>query len=210
MRSSLIVEKLGTTSMFTDEGNKLQVTLLKLQDCEVVSHKTGTKDNYEAVVVGYGSSKTKKLKKPQKEFYAKSKIEPKRYMKEFKVSNDNLIPVGEKLSVDHFRVGQYIDAQSISKGKGFAGAMKRHNFSGLEMTHGVSASHRAHGSTGQCQDPGKVFKGKKMAGRMGAAKVSLQNLQIVNVEKDNNIIIVKGSVPGPKGGIVYLKDAIKK
>lgn len=210
MRSGLLAEKLGTSSLYLETGDRIQVTLFKMEECEIVSHKTLEKDGYESLVVGYGSIKSNKLKKPQKEDFVKKGVEPKRILKEFRVDSSNLLDRGYKVNVDHFKPGQYVDATATSKGKGFSGVMKRHNFRGLEMTHGVSIAHRSGGSTGQCQDPGKVFKGKKMPGQYGNKKITVQNLQIMQVNSDERIIAIKGSVPGPKGGIVVLKDSVKK
>lgn len=209
-RSGIIAEKLGQSSLFTEDGRVEQVTLLKVDNCQVLGQRTNDKDGYSAVILGARNTKVSKINKAQKSIFTKSKIEPKSFMKEFRVSEDNLIEVGSEVKAEHFKAGQFVDVSGTSIGKGFAGAMKRHNFAGLEATHGVSISHRSHGSTGGCQDPGRVFKNKKMAGQMGAKKVTKQNLQVLDVNLEDNIIIVKGSVPGHKGGIVYVTDAIKK
>lgn len=210
MRTGLILEKLGSSSFFAENGEKQQVTLLKMEDCQVLGHKTIEKNGYEALVLAYGHIKQNKVSNPLKKVFANAGIEAKRVIKEFRVSKDNMIDLGQSLNVDHFTAGQFVDAQGTSKGKGFAGVMKRHNFRGLEASHGVSISHRSHGSTGGRQDPGRVFKNKKMAGHLGDEKVSVQNIQVVSVLPEKRILIVKGSVPGAKGSLVYLKDAVKK
>jgi len=210
MRTGLILEKLGTSSLFIDKGERIQVTLLKMQECQVMTHRTIEANGYEAVVLAYGAVKSNKVSKPMKQVFANANIEAKKLVKEFRVSAENMIEVGSELNVDHFSAGQYVDASATSIGKGFAGGMKRHNFKGLEASHGVSISHRAHGSTGSCQDPGRVFKNKKMAGHMGAERVTIQNIKVVDVQVDKRILIVKGSVPGCKGSVVFLKDAVKK
>ncbi|MBH98421.1 MAG: 50S ribosomal protein L3 [Rhodospirillaceae bacterium] len=209
MRTGLIAQKMGMTRIFTDGGIHLPVTVLQVDKCEVVSTATNEKNGYTSVQVGVGNSKTKNLTKSERGHFAKSKIEPKKKLHEFKVSPDALLNIGDEIIVDHFAVGQKVDVTGISIGKGFAGAMKRHNFSGLRASHGVSISHRAHGSTGQCQDPGKVFKGKKMAGHLGNSKVTVQNLEIVLTDNERGLIFVKGAVPGSKGGFVLVRDSIK-
>ncbi len=212
LRSGLIATKLGNSSFYQDNGTNTQVTVLKVDECIVSRVKTIEKDGYNAVQLA--SIDTKKdisnIKKPQRKIFSSIKINPKKILKEFKVDNENILTVGTKLNVDHFKVEQFVDASSFSIGKGFAGVMKRHNFGGLRASHGVSISHRSHGSTGQNQDPGRVFKGKKMAGRMGNKKVTKQNLKIIEIDKVNNLLIVKGSVPGKKNSIIFLKDSIKK
>ena len=210
MRSGLILQKLGMTRIFTDEGVHVPVTVLKLENCQVVAQKTLEKDGYSAVQLGSGLAKVKRTTRAMRGHFAKATVEPKRRLAEFRVSPDNLIEVGAELMADHFLEGQRVDATGVSIGKGFAGAMKRHNFGGMRASHGVSISHRAHGSTGQCQDPGKVFKGKKMAGHMGDVRVTMQNLTVVKTDTDRGLILVKGAVPGSKGGWVLLKDAMKK
>lgn len=209
-RSGIIAEKLGQSSLFTEDGRAEQVTLLKVDNCQVLGQRTNEKDGYLAVILGAKNTKIAKINKPQKAIFTKSKIEPKTHMKEFRVSEDNMLEVGSEVKAEHFREGQFVDVSGISLGKGFAGAMKRHNFSGLEATHGVSIAHRSHGTTGSCQDPGRVFKNKKMAGQMGAKRVTKQNLEVLGVNIEDNIILVKGSVPGHKGAVVYVTDAIKK
>ena len=212
LRSGLIATKIGNSSQFEDNGNKTQVTILKVDECVVSAVKTIEKNGYNAVQIA--SVDTDKdisnIKKPQRKIFSSNNIKPKKILKEFKVDSDNILDVGTKLDVEHFKVDQFIDASSISIGKGFAGVMKRHNFGGLRASHGVSISHRSHGSTGQNQDPGRVFKGKKMAGRMGNRKVTKQNLKIVAIDNANNLIIIKGSVPGKKKSTIFLKDSVKR
>lgn len=210
MRTGLILEKLGMSSLFTEKGERIQVTLLKMQDCQVMTHRTIEKNGYEALVLAYGAVKLNKVSKPMKKVFENANIPAKKILKEFRVSSENMIEVGSEMNVDHFDIGQYVDATATSIGKGFAGVMKRHNFRGLEATHGVSITHRSHGSTGGRQDPGRVFKNKKMAGHMGCEKVTMQNIQVIDVQSDKRILIVKGSVPGAKGSVVFLKDAVKK
>jgi large subunit ribosomal protein L3 len=209
MRSGLILQKLGMTRVFTDDGQHIPVTVLKLDNCQVVAQKTIEKDGYTAVQLGAGFAKVKRVNQAQRGQFAKASVEPKRRLAEFRVSPENLIDVGAELLADHFIEGQQVDATGVSIGKGFAGAMKRHNFGGLRASHGVSISHRSHGSTGQRQDPGKVFKGKKMAGHMGNVTVTTQNLTVVKTDIDRGLIMVKGAVPGAKGGWVLLRDATK-
>ena len=208
-RSGLIAIKIGNSSFFSDNGNSTHVTVLKVEDCIVTKIKTDDKDGYKAVQISSIDTK-KKINKPQRKDFSTIKINPKKVVKEFRVDESNILEIGTLLSVNHFKKDQFVDASSISIGKGFAGVMKRHNFGGLRASHGVSISHRSHGSTGQNQDPGRVFKGKKMAGRMGNKKVTKQNLKVVHIDEDNKLIILKGSVPGKKNSIVFLKDAIKK
>ena len=209
MRSGVIVQKVGMTRLFTEDGQHVPVTVLKLDNCQVVAQRTEDKDGYNAVQLGSGFRKVKRTTNALRGHFAKAKVEPKRKVAEFRVTADNLIDIGAELAANHFLEGQKIDATGVSIGKGFAGAMKRHNFGGLRASHGVSISHRSHGSTGQCQDPGKVFKGKKMAGHMGASTVTTQNLEIIKTDSENGYIFVKGSVPGSKGGWVILNDAKK-
>ncbi len=210
MRSGVIVQKLGMTRIFTDAGEHIPVTVLKLDTCQVVGQKTVEKNGYTALQLGVGTAKINRLTKADRGQFAVAKVEPKRKVVEFRVSPENLVAVGEEIIADHYFAGQYVDVSGTSVGKGFAGAMKRHNFGGLRASHGVSVSHRSHGSTGQCQDPGKVFKGKKMAGQMGNERVTVQNLQIVKTDTERGLIMVKGAVPGAKGGWVRLSDAVKK
>ena len=210
MRSGVIAKKLGMTRLFLEDGKQVPVTVLQLDNLQVVAQRTADKDGYTAVQLGAGSAKAKRTSAAMRGHFAKASVEPKRKVAEFRVSADNLIDVGAEITADHYLAGQFVDIAGVSIGKGFAGAMKRHNFGGLRASHGVSVSHRSHGSTGQCQDPGKVFKGKKMAGHMGAARVTTQNLQVVRTDADRGLIMVKGAVPGSKGGWVTLKDAVKK
>jgi large subunit ribosomal protein L3 len=210
MRSGIIAKKVGMTRLFMEDGRQIPVTVLQLDNLQVVAQRTSEKDGYTAVQLGAGSPKVKRVSKAMRGHFAASKVEPKRKLAEFRVSADNLIEVGAEISAEHFLAGQKVDVSGTSIGKGFAGAMKRHNFGGLRASHGVSISHRSHGSTGQCQDPGKVFKGKKMAGHMGAARVTTQNLEVVKTDAERGLVFVKGAVPGSKGGWVTVKDAVKK
>jgi large subunit ribosomal protein L3 len=210
LRSGVIAKKLGMTRLFMDDGRQVPVTVLQLDNLQVVAQRTAEKDGYTAVQLGAGTAKVKRVSKAMRGHFAVAKVEPKRKIAEFRVDPDNLIGVGEEITANHYFEGQFVDVSGTSIGKGFAGAMKRHNFGGLRASHGVSISHRSHGSTGQCQDPGKVFKGKKMAGHMGAARVTTQNLQVVRTDADRGLIMVKGAVPGNKGGWVTIKDAVKK
>jgi large subunit ribosomal protein L3 len=210
LRSGVIAKKVGMTRLFLEDGRQVPVTVLQLDKLQVVAQRTADKDGYSAVQLGAGTAKAKRTTQAMRGHFAVAKVEPKRKVAEFRVAPENLIKVGEEITADHYFEGQFVDVCGTSIGKGFAGAMKRHNFRGLEMTHGVSISHRSHGSTGQCQDPGKVFKGKKMAGHMGAAKVTTQNLQVVRTDAGRGLIMIKGAVPGSKGGWVTIKDAVKK
>jgi large subunit ribosomal protein L3 len=210
MRSGVIARKLGMTRLFMEDGRQVPVTVLQLDGCQVVAQRTAEKDGYTAVQLGAGSAKAKRVSAPMRGHFAAANVAPKRKIAEFRVAPENLIGVGEEITADHYFAGQYVDVSGTSIGKGFAGAMKRHNFGGLRASHGVSISHRSHGSTGQCQDPGRVFKGKKMAGHMGAARVTTQNLQVIKTDADRGLIMVKGAVPGAKGGWVTIKDAVKK
>ena len=211
-RTGLIATKIGNSSYFYKDGSTSNVTVLKIEDCIVSDIKTLDKDGYNAIQLASIDTKKdiKKINKAQRKIFTKINSNPKKILKEFRVDENNLLEIGTILNVDHFTVDQFIDASSISIGKGFAGVMKRHNFAGLRASHGVSISHRSHGSTGQNQDPGRVFKGKKMAGRMGSKKVTKQNLKVVEVDNKNNLLIVKGSIPGKKNSIIYLKDSVKK
>ena len=210
MRSGVIAKKVGMTRLFMEDGKQIPVTVLQLDNLQVVAQRTNEKDGYTAVQLGAGTAKAKRTSKAMRGHFAAAKVEPKRKIVEFRVAEDNLIEVGAEIAANHYLDGQYVDVSGTSIGKGFAGAMKRHNFGGLRATHGVSISHRSHGSTGQCQDPGKVFKGKKRAGHMGAAKVTTQNLQVVKTDADRGLLFIKGAVPGSKGGWVTVKDAVKK
>lgn len=210
MRTGLIAKKLGMSRIFGADGSHTPVTVLSVDNLQVVDVKTQERDGYTAVQLGTGAVKAKNVSKPLKGHFAKAKVEPKKKLAEFRVSEDCLLSVGNELSVEHFVVGQFVDVCSTSKGKGFAGVMKRHNFAGLEASHGVSVSHRSHGSTGQRQDPGKVFKGKKMAGHMGDERVTVQNLKVAAIDADKGLIMVKGAVPGGENAWVYVTDAMKK
>ena len=210
MRSGIIAKKVGMTRLFMEDGRQVPVTVLQLDKLQVVAQRTAEKDGYTAVQLGTGTAKVKRVSKAMRGHFASASVEPKRKVAEFRVSADNLIDVGAEISAEHFLEGQKVDVSGTSIGKGFAGAMKRWNFKGLRATHGVSISHRSHGSTGQCQDPSKVFKGKKMAGHMGAARVTTQNLEVVKTDADRGLVFIKGAVPGSKGGWVTVKDAVKK
>ncbi len=210
LRSGVIAKKVGMTRLFMEDGKQIPVTVLQLDKLQVVAQRTAEKDGYSAVQLGAGSAKAKRTSQAMRGHFSAAKVEPKRKVAEFRVDAENLIGVGEEITANHYFEGQFVDVAGTSIGKGFAGAMKRHNFGGLRASHGVSISHRSHGSTGQCQDPGKVFKGKKMAGHMGAARVTTQNLQVVRTDADRGLIMVKGAVPGSKGGWVTVKDAVKK
>jgi large subunit ribosomal protein L3 len=210
MRTGLLAEKLGMTRLFEDDGSHSPVTVLRVQDCEVVAARQPERDGYCAVQIGMGAAKVKNVTKPMRGHFAKAGVAPKARLAEFRVSEDALLEPGTALSVEHFVVGQYVDVAGTSIGKGFAGAMKRWGFKGLRASHGVSLSHRSHGSTGQRQDPGKVFKGKKMAGHMGDRRVTVQNLEVVGIDKERGLVLVKGAVPGARGGYVRITDAAKR
>jgi len=209
-RTGLLATKLGMTRIFAEDGSHVPVTLLKLDGCRVVGVRTKEKNGYTAVQIGAGNTKIGNVTKPLRGHYAKLGIEPKKNVVEFRVSENALLEVGTELSASHFVPGQFVDVTATSIGKGFAGAMKRHNFGGLRASHGVSISHRSHGSTGQRQDPGKVFKGKKMAGHMGDRRVTTLNLKIVAVDTEQDLILVKGAVPGADGALVRVRDAVKR
>lgn len=211
MRTGLIAEKIGMTQFFAADGTVVPVTVLRVDNCIVVGKKTSdSADGYDAVQVAAGQVKSNSLTKPIRGFFAKKEIEPRARIREFRVDAGNLLEPGVELTSAHFAEGQEVDVTGTSVGKGFAGAMKRHNFGGLRASHGVSVVHRSHGSTGQRQDPGKVFKNKKMAGHMGARRVTKLNLVVHGIDAERNLIFIKGSVPGSKGGIVYVRDAIKR
>ena len=210
LRSGVIAKKVGMTRLFMEDGKQIPVTVLQLDKLQVVAQRTPESHGYSAVQLGAGSVKAKRVSKAMRGHFSAAKVEPKRKVAEFRVAPEAMIDVGEEITANHYFEGQFVDVAGTSIGKGFAGAMKRHNFSGLRASHGVSISHRSHGSTGQCQDPGKVFKGKKMAGHMGAARVTTQNLQVVKTDAGRGLIMVKGAVPGSKGGWVTIKDAVKK
>ena len=212
MPTGLIGKKIGTSSHFAENGKMTPITLIKIEECIVSETKTKDKHGYDAIQIASieDDFHLSKVKKPQKKLFASLEIKPKRIIKEFRVEESKLLEVGTVLDISYFEKGQFIDVTGTSIGKGFAGVMKRHNFSGLRASHGVSVSHRSHGSTGNSQDPGRVFKGKKMAGHMGAKRVTKQNLKIIDIDLDKKLIFIKGSVPGRKNSIVLIKDAIKK
>jgi large subunit ribosomal protein L3 len=209
MRTGLVAKKLGMSRFYTEDGRHVPVTVLKLENCQVVGVRTEEKNGYNAVQLGIGTRKAKNVKKPLKGQFAKAKVEPKAKVVEFRVSKDAMLEVGTELSVSHFIAGQMVDVIGTSKGKGFAGAMKRWNFKGLEASHGVSVSHRSHGSTGNRQDPGRTFPGKKMAGHLGAARITTQNLEVVSTDEAEGLILIKGAVPGWENGYVLVRDAVK-
>jgi large subunit ribosomal protein L3 len=198
------------TRLFMEDGRQIPVTVLQMENVQVVAQRLPETDGYTAVQLGAGNAKAKNTSQPMRGHFARASVAPKRRLVEFRVAPENMIDVGAELTADHFVSGQYVDVAGTSIGKGFAGAMKRHNFKGLRASHGVSISHRSHGSTGQCQDPGKVFKGKKMAGHMGDARVTVQNLEVVKTDADRGLIMIKGAVPGSKGGWVTVRDAVKR
>jgi large subunit ribosomal protein L3 len=210
MRSGLIAQKVGMTRVFTEDGTHVPVTVLKVDGCRVVSTRSEEKDGYTAVQLGAGLAKVKNVSKAQRVQFANAKVEPPKKLVEFRVTPDAMLEVGTELAASHFVAGQYVDVTGTSIGKGFAGGMKRWNFRGLEASHGVSVSHRSHGSTGQRQDPGKVFKGKKMAGHLGDVQVTTQSLTIVSTDDERGLILVKGSIPGSAGGWVLVRDAVKR
>ena len=210
MRTGLIAQKLGMTRIFTEDGSHVPVTVLKVDNCQVVAVRTEEKDGYTAVQLGVGKAKVKNVTQPMRGHYAKAKVEPKRKLVEFRVEKNGLLEVGAELSVEHFVVGQFVDVVGTTKGRGFSGVMRRHNFAGLRATHGVSVSHRSHGSTGQRQDPGKVFKNKRMAGHYGDARVTTQNLRVVATDAERGLLMIEGAVPGAEGGYVLVKDAAKR
>jgi large subunit ribosomal protein L3 len=210
MRSGVIAQKVGMTRVFTETGEHVPVTVLRLGQCQVVAHRTKDKNGYVALQLGAGSRKVKNVVKAERGHFAVAKVEPKRKVAEFRVSEDGVIPVGAEITADHFVVGQFVDVTGTSIGKGFAGPMKRWNFGGLRASHGVSVSHRSHGSTGGRQDPGKTFKDKKMAGHLGVDRVTTLNLKVVQTDVARGLILVEGAVPGAKGGWIMMRDAVKK
>jgi large subunit ribosomal protein L3 len=210
MRSGVIAQKVGMTRVFTDAGEHVPVTVLRLANCQVVAHRSKDKDGYVALQLGAGTRKPNRLNKAQRGHFALAKVEPKRKLAEFRVEESDLIPIGAVITADHFVAGQFVDVTGISIGKGFAGPMKRWNFAGLRASHGVSISHRSHGSTGGRQDPGKTFKNKKMAGHLGVERVTTLNLKVVQTDVERGLILVEGAVPGHKGGWIRLRDAVKK
>jgi large subunit ribosomal protein L3 len=210
MRSGVIAQKMGMTRLFTEAGEHVPVTVLRLAQCQVVAHRSKEKDGYVALQLGSGTRKVKNVSKAERGRFAVAKVEPKRTIAEFRVSEDAVIPVGAEITADHFLVGQFVDVTGTSIGKGFAGGMKRWNFHGLRATHGVSVSHRSIGSTGGRQDPGKTFKNKKMPGHMGAERVTTLNLKVVQVDVERGLLLVEGAVPGAKSGWIMVRDAVKK
>jgi len=209
-RSGVIAQKIGMTRVFTEAGEHVPVTVLRLNHCQVLGHRTKDKNGYVALQLGAGARRVKNVSKAERGNFAIAKVEPKRKIAEFRVSEDSLIPVGAEITADHFVVGQFVDVTGTSIGKGFAGPMKRWNFGGLRASHGVSISHRSHGSTGGRQDPGKTFKNKKMAGHMGVDRVTTLNLRVIQTDVERGLILVEGAVPGAKGGWITLRDAVKK
>ena len=209
-RTGAIAQKLGMTRVYVDSGRAVPVTVLRMDGLQVVARRESKRDGYDALQLGVGAARAKRVTRPMRGHFAKAGVEPKRRLAEFRVVEENLLDVGTVIGADHFCVGQFVDVSGMSIGKGFAGAMKRHGFAGLRASHGVSVSHRSHGSTGQCQDPGRVFKGKKMAGHLGAANVTVQNLEVIRSDPERGILMVKGAVPGAKGGWVTVRDAVKK
>ena len=210
MRTGSIAQKLGMTQVYREGGQAVPVTVLRMDGVEVVARREPGSDGYSAVQLGAGEARAKRVSKGMRGHFAKAGVKPKRAVSEFRVDEENLIPVGTAIGAEHFGEGQFVDVSGITIGKGFAGAMKRHGFKGLRASHGVSVSHRSHGSTGQCQDPGRVFKGKKMAGHLGGSRATVQNLEVVRSDTERGIIMVKGAVPGARGGWVEVRDAVKK
>jgi large subunit ribosomal protein L3 len=210
MRSGVIAQKVGMTRIFTDAGEHVAVTVLKLEGCQVVAHRTEEKNGYTALQLGFGKAKVKNVSKAERGHFAIANVEPKMTVAEFRVSPDQMIPVGAEITADHFVEGQFVDVTGTATGKGFAGAMKRWNFGGLRATHGVSISHRSHGSTGGRQDPGKTFKNKKMAGHLGTDRVTTLNLKVVKADVARGLLLVEGAVPGVAGGTIYVRDAVKR
>ena len=210
LRTGVIATKLGMSRVFGESGRHVPVTVLQLDQCRVVGHRTADRDGYSAMQIGSGKAKTKRVSKANRTVFGSRNVEPPKKVVEFRVSDDAYVDVGTEISAEHFVTGQFVDLVGTSKGKGFAGAMKRHGFSGLRASHGVSISHRSHGSTGNCQEPGKVWKGKKMAGHMGDERVTVQNLEVVGTDAERGVILVKGAIPGAKGGYVLISDALKK
>src|SRR6201991_2219233 len=210
MRSGVIAQKMGMTRLFTEAGEHVPVTVLRLAQCQVVAHRSKEKDGYVALQLGSGTRKVKNVSKAERGRFAVAKVEPKRTIAEFRVSDDAMIPVGSEITADHFLVGQFVDVTGTSIGKGYAGGMKRWNFGGLRASHGVSVSHRSIGSTGGRQDPGKTWKNKKMPGHMGVDRITTLNLRVVSTDVERGLILVEGAVPGSKGGWISVRDAVKK
>lgn len=210
MRSGVIAQKLGMTRVYNDAGEHVPVTVLRLENCQVVAQRTVEKNGYTAVQLGVGFAKVKNTSQALRGHFAKASVEPKAKIAEFRVSPENLLDIGTEITVEHFVPGQRVDVTGTSIGKGFAGVMKRYNFGGHRASHGNSITHRAHGSTGQCQDPGKVFKGKKMAGHMGQVRVTTQNIEVISTDVERGLILVRGAVSGSKGAWILVRDAVKK
>ena len=210
MRTGVVAQKVGMTRLFTDGGEHVPVTVLRLAECQVVAHRSKDKDGYVALQLGSGPRRAGNMNKADRGYFAKAKVEPKRKLAEFRVDEEGLIPVGAEITADHFIEGQFVDVCGISVGKGFAGGMKRWNFRGLRASHGVSISHRSIGSTGGRQDPGKTFKNKKMPGHMGADRITTLNLKVAKIDVARGLIMVHGAVPGSKGGWITVRDAVKK
>ena len=210
MRSGVLAQKVGMTRLFTEAGEHVPVTVLRLANCQVVGHRTKEQNGYVALQLGSGARKVQRTNRAERGHFAVAKVEPKRKLAEFRVDADALIPIGAEITADHFVVGQYVDVTGTSTGKGWAGPMKRWNFAGLRASHGVSISHRSHGSTGGRQDPGKTWKNKKMAGHLGVEKVTTQNLKVVRTDAERGLILVQGAVPGHAGGWIAVRDAVKK
>jgi large subunit ribosomal protein L3 len=210
MRTGLVAQKLGMTRIFAEDGNHVPVTVLKVEECQVVAVRTEEKNGYNAVQLGVGKAKVKNVSKAQRGHFAKAKVEPKKKLAEFRVSKDGLLEVGAEVSATHFVPGQFVDVVGTTIGKGFAGAMKRWNFGGLRATHGVSVSHRSHGSTGNRQDPGRTFPGKKMAGHLGVERVTTQNLKVVLADAEQGLLYIHGAIPGHEGSFVLVSDAVKR
>ncbi|MEI8321392.1 MAG: 50S ribosomal protein L3 [Alphaproteobacteria bacterium] len=210
MRVGLVAEKLGMSRIFNEAGEHVPVTVLLVEDCQVVGLKTQDQHGYSAVQVGYGKGRAKSLNKPEKGLYAKLKMEVKKGIREFRITEGDSLEVGAELKADHFQIGQFVDVVGTSLGKGFAGVIKRHNFSMNRATHGASVCHRSHGATGQRQDPGRVFKGKKMAGHLGAERVTIQNLKVVQTDPERGLLYIRGAIPGHKGSVIIIQDAVKK
>ena len=210
MRTGVIAQKMGMMRLFSENGQHLPVTVLQMKGCQVVAQKTEETDGYTALQLGAGERKPKNVTKPLRGHFAKAKVTPRQRVAEFRIDPENMVEVGAEISADHFVSGQRIDVTGTSIGKGFSGAMKRHNFGGLRASHGVSISHRSHGSTGQCQDPGRVFKGKKMAGQYGNKQITTLNLEVVKTDEERGLLFIKGAVPGPKSAWVLVRDAVKR
>jgi large subunit ribosomal protein L3 len=210
MRSGVIAQKLGMTRIYNDAGEHVPVTVLRMENCQVVAQRTQEKNGYTAVQLGVGLAKVKNTSKAMRGHFAAASVEPKAKLAEFRVSAENMLDVGSEITVEHYVAGQKVDVTGTSVGKGFQGVMKRHNFGGGRASHGNSVSHRSHGSTGQRQDPGKVFKGKKMAGHMGSTRVTTQNVEVVSTDSDRGLILIRGAVPGSKGAWILVRDAVKE